>query len=108
MKRTVVQRFDTLGGEESFLKGWLVKGFLDSFSFFFFRFLLFFSERRETIKKCVYSMHARPGKENFGKIRKGILLSLLESRVIRICLKRELANFLWNLLESSRRNTEVE
>lgn len=107
MKRTVVQRFDTLGGEESFLKGWLVKGFLDSFSFFF-RFLLFFSERRETIKKCVYSMHARRGKENFGKIRKGILFSLLESRVIRICLKRELANFLWNLLESSRRNTEVE
>lgn len=53
-------------------------------------------------------MHARPGKENFGKIRKGILLSLLESRVIRICLKRELADFLWNLLESSRRSTEVE
>lgn len=53
-------------------------------------------------------MHARPGKENFGKIRKGILFSLLESRVIRICLKRELANFLWNLLESSRRGTEVE
>lgn len=102
-----MQRFDTLGGEESFLKGWLVKGFLDSFSFFS-RFLLFFSERRETIKKCVYSMHARPGKENFGKIRKGILLSLLEFRVIRICLKRELADFLWNLLESSRRSTEVE
>lgn len=53
-------------------------------------------------------MHARPGKENFGKIRKGILLSLLESRVIRICLKRELANFLWNLLESSRGSTKVE
>lgn len=51
MKRTVVQRFDTLGGEESFLKGWLVKGFLDSFSFFFPPFSsLFFRKERDDQK----------------------------------------------------------
>lgn len=50
MKRTVVQRFDTLGGEESFLKGWLVKGFLDSFSFFFPFSSLFFRKERDDQK----------------------------------------------------------
>lgn len=74
MKRTVVQRFDTLGGEESFLKGLLVKGFRDSFFFLFLLFFFFFRKEtrgeRDDRKVPIYFRK----KENFGKIRKVIYL----------------------------------
>lgn len=42
-----MQRFDTLGGEESFLKGLLVKVVSRFFFFFFYCFFSFSERRRE-------------------------------------------------------------
>lgn len=68
VKRTVVQRFDTLGGEESFLKGLLVKGFRDSFFFLFLLFFFFFRKEtrgeRDDRKVPIYFRK----KENFRKV----------------------------------------
>lgn len=70
MKRTVVQRFDTLGGEESFLKGWLVKGFLDSFSFFFSVFFSFFQKGERRSKSACIRCMPDPGKKILEKLGK--------------------------------------
>lgn len=72
MKRTVVQRFDTLGGEESFLKGLLVKVVSRFFFFFFYCFFSFFRKEtrgeRETIEKCLYISERKKILEKLGKL----------------------------------------
>lgn len=66
-----MQRFDTLGGEESFLKGLLVK-VVSRFFFFFFYCFFSFSERRreerETIEKCLYISERKKILEKLGKL----------------------------------------